>query len=199
MNYDLKYLKEWFYWGMSPNSLVVDLVQYLDIDAKILDLGCWEGRDSLFLAKHGFQVTAVDCSEIWTQKLTKLAQKENVMMEIVASDASSYLVHCNQFDVVIAMNVLQFIDQEDVLQTIKQIQECTNDNWLNVISSFIAENVKQKNVVVSKGKYFFDEWELQEIYKDWNILFYEEKLGDRETHGELPHRHFTVKLIAQKK
>ena len=54
-------------------------------------------------------------------------------------------------------------------------------------------------MVLSKGRYFFDEGELKELYKDWKILFYEEKLGDWETHGEPRHRHFTVKLIAKKK
>lgn len=68
---------------------------------------------------------------------------------------------------------------------------------MNVIASFIAETPKQKKIILSKGMYFFDEKELKKLYKDWKILFYEEKLG-RETHGESKHRHFTVKLIAQK-
>jgi hypothetical protein len=68
-----------------------------------------------------------------------------------------------------------------------------------VISSFIAENSKQKERVLSKGRYFFNKGELKELYKDWKILFYEENLGDWETHGEPRHRHFNVKLIAQKK
>ena len=70
---------------------------------------------------------------------------------------------------------------------------------MNAIASFVAETPMQKKMVLSKGRYFFDEGELKELYKDWKILFYEEKLGDWETHGEPRHRHFTVKIIAQKK
>lgn len=33
-------------------------------NSKILDLGCGQGTDSLFLSKNGFSVTAIDSSEV---------------------------------------------------------------------------------------------------------------------------------------
>jgi hypothetical protein len=53
-------------------------------------------------------------------------------------------------------------------------------------------------MVLSKGRYLFDEGQLKTLYKDWNIIFYKEILGDWETHGEPKHRHLSVKLIAKK-
>ena len=42
------------YWGLNPNG---NLVQFLPLipKGKILDIGAGEGRNALFLAKHGFQ------------------------------------------------------------------------------------------------------------------------------------------------
>lgn len=199
MDYDSRYSKKNFYWGLKPHNLVVDSIQHLPKNAKVLDLGCGEGKDSFFLAKNNFGVVAVDFSEEGIRKLNEFAKKEKLNIKADVSDLKSYLQDCKKFDAIFALNVLQFIDEKNIFKIIKQIQSKTKPNGLNVITSFVVENSKQKKMVLSKGRYFFDEGELKEFYKDWKILFYEEKPGDWETHGEPRHRHFTVKMIAQKK
>ena len=113
-------------------------------------------------------------------------------------DAQSYLKNCNNFDAIYALNILQVIDEKSAYEVITEIKEKTNLNGYNVVASFIAENQKQKEFILSKNKFLFDEGELKELYSDWKIHFYEEKLGDWETHGEKEHRHFKVRMIAQK-
>ncbi len=198
MNYDLKYSKKNFYWGLKPNNFVIDSVKHLSLEAKILDLGCGEGKNSFFLVKEGFNVTSVDVSKEGITKLKEFAKKEKLNITTVVSNVKPYLKDCEKFDAIFAINVLQFINEKNIFDVIKQIQSKTKTNGLNVIASFLAETPKQKKVVLSKGKYFFEEGELKELYKDWKIIFYEEKLGDWETHGESRHRHFFVKLVVQK-
>jgi len=198
MDYDSKYLKKEFYWGLKPHHLVVDSIQHLPKNAKVLDLGCGEGKDSFFLAKNNFNVTSIDFSEEGIRKLNEFAKKEKLKIKADVSNVKSYLQDCEKFDAIFAMNVLQFIDKKNIFKTIKQIQSKTKPKGLNVIASFVAENPKQKKIVLSKGRYFFDKGELKKLYKDWKFLFYEEKIGNWETHGEPRHRHFTVKVIAQK-
>jgi len=198
MDYDSRYSKKEFYWGLKPHNLTADSIQHLPSNAKVLDLGCGEGKDSFFLAKNNFNVTAIDVSEEGIKKLSEFAKKEKLKIKADVSEIKSYLEDCEEFDAIFAMNVLQFIDEKNIFNVIKKIQLKTKLNGLNVIASFVTETPKQKKMVLSKGRYFFEEGELKELYKDWKILFYEEKLGDWETHGEPRHRHFSVKLIAQK-
>jgi ubiquinone/menaquinone biosynthesis C-methylase UbiE len=53
-------------WGGGPRPELVRLIEGRTVTAathpRALDLGCGEGQDSLFLARHGFKVTAVDFS-----------------------------------------------------------------------------------------------------------------------------------------
>jgi tellurite methyltransferase len=198
MHYNKKYSKKEFYWELKPSELVVNSIQHITKKGKVLDLGCGEGKDSFALAKNRFDVTAIDISHEGIEKLKKFAEKEKLKIKTNTSDIKEYLRNCRKFDAIFAMNVLQFIDEKNIFKIIKQIKSKTKSNGLNVIASFIAKNTQQKKSILSKGRYFFDKGELKEIYSDWKIIFYEEKLSDLETHGEPEHRHFTVKMIAQK-
>jgi 2-polyprenyl-3-methyl-5-hydroxy-6-metoxy-1,4-benzoquinol methylase len=45
---------------------------------KLLDIGCGEGKDSVFLAKNGYIVTAFDIAEAGIEKAKRLADMNNV-------------------------------------------------------------------------------------------------------------------------
>jgi tellurite methyltransferase len=197
-SYDSKYSRKEFYWGLKPNNLVIGSLKYLVSNSKVLDLGSGEGRDSIFLAKKGFDVTAVDVFDIGIKKTEEFAKQHDLTIKTSVSNAASFLDNCSNFDAIYCLNVLQFSNEEEVKQTIEKIKLKTKPNGINVIASFIAEDKNKKELILSKGRYAFDKGELKQFYKDWKIFFYEEKLGDWETHGENPHRHFMVKLIAQK-
>ena len=59
---------DWYRFGTPPwvgpaRSELVRLVESGDLlPGRAIDLGCGEGDRTIFLAKHGFQVTAVDFS-----------------------------------------------------------------------------------------------------------------------------------------
>jgi tellurite methyltransferase len=199
MKYDSRYSKKEFYWGLNPSKFIVDSIKHLPPGAKVLDLGCGEGKNSFFLAKNNFEVSAVDISKEGIKKLNEFAKKEKLKINTTVSDLKSYLQNCETFDAIFGINVLQFINNESIISVVKQIQAKTNFGGLNVVSSFVAENLEQKKKRLSNGRYLFDEGELKNLYKDWKILFYEEKLGELEMHGEPRHQHFIVKLVAKKK
>jgi tellurite methyltransferase len=59
--------------GGVPSQEICEIASQLPAAARVLDLGCGEGRNALFLAGCGFRVTAVDISEAGIRKLEALA------------------------------------------------------------------------------------------------------------------------------
>ena len=55
----------------NPSKEVKEFVPYLKKDAKILDVGCGDGRHALYLASLGFQVDAFDLSKNAIEKIEK--------------------------------------------------------------------------------------------------------------------------------
>ncbi|RJO76793.1 class I SAM-dependent methyltransferase [Nocardia panacis] len=73
--WDTRYAQSELVWGAPPNSTVVEHVYGLNRRTqspselpRALDLACGEGRNSLWLATHGWQVHAVDFSQVGIDK-----------------------------------------------------------------------------------------------------------------------------------
>lgn len=67
---------------------------------RTLELGCGTGADAVFLAKHGFEVTAVDCSPTAINRARTRAEQSGALLRIVLDDVFEFAEHCGTFDLV---------------------------------------------------------------------------------------------------
>jgi SAM-dependent methyltransferase len=74
-DWDERYRAEGLVWGVEPNRWVAQEVAHLR-PGRALDLACGEGRNALWLAARGWQVTGVDFSAVALEKARELEQKE---------------------------------------------------------------------------------------------------------------------------
>jgi SAM-dependent methyltransferase len=64
-------------WSGEPNRALVDVVAEFD-PGRALDLGCGEGGDSIWLARHGWRVTAVDIATTAIARAQDLATRRRI-------------------------------------------------------------------------------------------------------------------------
>jgi SAM-dependent methyltransferase len=69
------------------------------------DLGAGEGRNSIWLAGAGWQVTAIDFSQVALGRLRARAASEHLTVETVAADIDNYLQNGETFDLVVVANI----------------------------------------------------------------------------------------------
>jgi 2-polyprenyl-3-methyl-5-hydroxy-6-metoxy-1,4-benzoquinol methylase len=72
--------KEYAY-GKTPNKFLEDRYKVIP-KGKVLSLAEGEGRNAVFLAKQGYSVTAVDASQVGLDKAEKLAEENEVSIEL---------------------------------------------------------------------------------------------------------------------
>lgn len=175
-----------------PEEKVVELSKLLK-SGTVLDLGAGQGRDSIFLAEKGFDVTAVEREHSQVEILeTKNANLEN-KVKIEEVDLKDFKSD-QQYDVVICDMVLHFMTPEDVVATIQRIQDMTKEGGYNIVTSYSDKNAP------GKRPYLFRHNELLEYYKNWEIVDYEEKPTQWfHIKGEpAPRRNEAVYLLARK-
>ncbi len=166
MSFDSLYKGKKYYWGLEPSSLVVKAISFVK-KGKVLDLGAGEGRDSVFLAKKGFKVLAVDSSKYGIHKLNQLAKIHNVKLKSVVEDITKLKIKGN-YDLIICNNVLHFLHRNDVYALIENIKKHTKKKGINVISAFFDDDK-------IKFSFLFKKRELKSFYENgWEILHYKE-------------------------
>jgi SAM-dependent methyltransferase len=88
--------------GTDPHVLLVNEVDALP-PGTALDLGCGNGRDSVWLAERGWAVTGVDFSDVALDKARTLAQERGASVAWVQADLLTYAAPPHAFDLVVIM------------------------------------------------------------------------------------------------
>lgn len=84
----------------------------------LLDLGCGNGQDSMYFAKKGLKVTAVDWAESGLDNVRKIAVQKNIKsLEVVQQNLTHLDFPAHSFDVIYAHLSLHYFDD----QTTKEI------------------------------------------------------------------------------
>jgi SAM-dependent methyltransferase len=102
--WDQRYATTDLVWGAGPNRFLVAEVEGLP-PGRALDLGCGEGRNAIWLAQRGWQVSGVDFSEVGLDKARSLAVERGVEVTWVRADLLDYQPDHGAFDLVIVMYI----------------------------------------------------------------------------------------------
>ena len=90
--------------SIHPDTAMVELVTPLP-PGQALDLGAGEGRNSLWLARHGWTVTAVDGSSVALDRMRAAADAEGLSVSPVQADLGDFLRRGDTFDLVVIANI----------------------------------------------------------------------------------------------
>lgn len=86
-------------WSGAPNQALVSEVDRLE-RGRALDVGCGEGADALWLAAHGWEVTALDPSLVALERGQRAAEEAGLLIEWVAGEIGSRSMPHNDYQLV---------------------------------------------------------------------------------------------------
>ncbi|MMZ49038.1 Tellurite methyltransferase [compost metagenome] len=111
--YEEEYKTQEYYWGTEPNKVCYQVLQFMPPNKhiKLLDIGCGEGKDAVFFARNGYDVTAFDVSDAGIEKTKKLAEKIGIHVNVFKADILDYRLDTH-FDVIFSSGVLHYIKPE---------------------------------------------------------------------------------------
>lgn len=104
--YEEKYQKEGYYWGIAPNRLCYEIMKLKPPikPYKVLDIGCGEGKDAVFLARNGYQVTAFDLAESGLRKARELAEYNGAEVNFFRANVNEFLLG-DTYDIIFSSGV----------------------------------------------------------------------------------------------
>ena len=151
------------------------------VKGNLLDLGCGNGRNTVFFEKKGFNVLGIDFAPSAVKVCKEYAKSKNSKANFVSGDVLKYPFKKNYFDVIVDCGCLHHIRKQywtkyknNLLKSIKE----KGYFYLHGISD-CAENKKlpkhpyKRKWVVKNGHYtsFFSKKDIQDFFgKDFKII-----------------------------
>lgn len=101
MDWDDRYTEPGFAYGTAPNEFLASVANRIP-QGKILSLAEGEGRNAVYLASLGYQVTGVDGSEVGLHKAMNLATENGVTIQTIHADLGKFNIDPKHWDGIIA-------------------------------------------------------------------------------------------------
>lgn len=100
--WDRRYAGDELVWSAQPNRFLAAEVAGSP-PGRALDLACGEGRNAVWLAERGWDVTAVDFSQVGLDKGARLAEQRDVSVRWELADLHEWTPQKAAFDLVVVL------------------------------------------------------------------------------------------------
>lgn len=202
-----------FLWKEEPIEFLPKYVSYFkDRGVRhVLDVGCGEGRNSLFLLRNAFQVTGIDLSPLATAKaLHKVRQHDLVNYVFLNIDIEEYpwVFPSGQFDALVCLDVFgQILKIDNLVDNFHRALKDGGYVLLNLYSpqddAFgIGERVAEKTFLYKKTLWrFFDREDIVGIFNKFEIISIAPMSWDDPPHPgyrDDPHSHDSFVVLLRK-
>lgn len=185
-----RYSREMYVYGKEPVAFLKQKISVLK-KGHALVLAMGEGRNAVYLAQTGFDVTGVDISEVAIEKCKKLAAERGTTVNTVVADLINYDMGKSQYDL-----ITNFYYYEKSL--FPKIIDALKPGGMFILEQFSSDHPKLGAKFGPRNPdYLVKPNELLEIFKSFRILYYEDAVVELD---EGMHKGIAavVRLIVQK-
>ncbi len=196
--YNELYKEEKFFWGTTPHSVSFKLLQNFPPSQyeNLLELGCGEGRDSVFFGVNGYNVTGIDIVRSGLNKAEKRAALQNTALNLVCSDIRHFSSK-DKYDIVCGYRILHYLLPEERRALTERYKKMTRVGGINAFTVVVEKPFVALAPDHEASTYLFKSGELASYYSDWEILYMNEETIDCNSSG-IPHKHVVDTVIARK-
>lgn len=186
-----------FLFGSSPNKTITEFENIIDKNGVILDVGCGDGKNAVYLARQGFEnIDAFDLSEAAIRKLKRISDKEKLKINAQVKSLQEFNFE-KQYDLVLSFGVYHFVPEQEWKSFILKAQQNTKRGGVHIIQMF-NDSLPPTPDIAPYAVGMAKDGELKDLYKDWEILQFLSYEFEEEHPGVPLHKHVSNKLVARK-
>jgi len=192
--WDERYAEDGWVFGVEPNHFVSEFLVDLE-PQRVLDLGCGQGRNALWLALQGHEVTGLDLSAVAIEQAKTLAKEAGVAVRFAVADLTLWRGDDESFDLVV-LSYLQ-VAPEHRRAIHRTVCDVLAPGGTVFLIAHHADNLTRGVGGPQRPEVLFSEDQLEEDFSGFDIL----RLGPIERLVELdeePATAIDIILIARK-
>lgn len=163
-----RYSERQFAYGILPNEFFKTQIDQLK-PGKALFLGEGEGRNSIYAAKLGWYVDAVDFSSSAKEKALLLAEQSNVNINYIIADLDKYIFEKNLYDLVVM--IFLHLPESINVKVFKGSISSLKSGGKMIIETFSKDQAKNSSGGPKNKELLFSEDELIKLTDGLRISF----------------------------
>lgn len=161
--WDRKYQTDDYIFGTEPIPFLKEHIGLLP-KGKALDIAMGEGRNGVFLATQGFDVTGLDISERGLKKAEALAEAQGVKVETNVVDLETYRLPTEAYDVIICTYYLQH-------NLFPQIKNALKSGGMAVVETYTLAHLKYRSRF--PNRFLLRTNELLDLFQGLKVIRYQ--------------------------
>ncbi len=197
-NYEKWYEGDDYYWGLKPGDFLNELIELCppSPNAKVLDIGCGEGKDAVYMAEKGYKVSAFDLTQNGIRKTVSLAKRRGVEINAYVDDINTFSTD-EQFDIIYSTGTVQYLFDENKENFFKKLEKMTRQNGIVYINVFVEKSFLELPPDWDKEEKMWKSGELFSYFADWRFERIDEVIFE-DNSGGIPHYHCMDTIICRK-
>jgi tellurite methyltransferase len=157
---------ERYVFGTEPSDWAREIARLVRPGDAVLDLGCGEGRDSIFFAELGAVVTGVDPAADGLDKARRLARRRSVRVRWIEGGMTDALPVA-RFDLIFSCGTIHYVPRAERRPLFRRLAAMTRPGGHQAHVVFTDRLVhEEKGEIVD----YFTAGELREAFVEWQVL-----------------------------
>jgi SAM-dependent methyltransferase len=196
-HWDIRFETDQFVYGKEPNAFLKEFQSKLSLPkGNVLAIAEGEGRNAVFLAGQGLNVTAWDYSNVGLEKTKQLANEKGVKVKTELVDLNVAPWKGNEWDEVVCIFGHFPKDLRD--QTLLKVKEAIKPGGFFITEVYSVYQLPYESGGPRDQSLLYKPEEFLQVFTDWKIVHFfmgEVVRHEGEGHNGLSH---VIQMVAQK-
>jgi cyclopropane fatty-acyl-phospholipid synthase-like methyltransferase len=199
MTYDEMYSNTNNAFGTEAEAVLKSYYRRMNKSQRILDIGVGQGRNTLFLAREGFTVDAIDPSRIAIETVSALAAQEALPIRTYQCDFATFVPPTDVYSGILVFGLIQILSLE-------KLKLWTAAGSLVFVTAFTRADASfadysQRWKSLGKNSFtdgqgnvrtYLETGELLKLFDGYTVLHHWEGVGPEHRHGTAPPEHHAM-------
>jgi len=168
MSWDERFQRSDYVYGLKPNDFLVESAHHFPAGGKVLSLGEGEGRNAVYLAEQGFDVTALDGSAVGLEKLSRLTTERGVTVHPWLEDVTRADLGQERWDGI--YNIFCHLPSEARAKLYGRVREALKPGGVFVTEQFCPAQLQYTSGGPKDVDMLPTIHELKEAFSGWDLL-----------------------------